>query len=120
MRESSNSENTTAVAATINGKSFANNIDFSGKADPQQQVEWMRELFDVPEEERVERGKQLANLFAADEILAKMTALHAKHKTGDTKDRAAVAKWGMFYAMASRWEACFLFMGRGGCRRSRT
>ena len=96
MRESINSGNATDIAATTNWKMFANNIDFPGKADPQQLVEWMCELIDVSEDERAGRGKQLASLFAANEIHSKMTAVHVKHKTGSTKDRAEVAKWGEY------------------------
>ena len=55
-------------------------------------VEWMCGLFDAPEEERAERDKQLGDLFAANEIRANMTAVHANYETGSTKDRAEVAK----------------------------
>ena len=104
VRESANSENTTATAATINGNMFADNIDFPGKADPQQLAEWICELPNVPEDERAGSGKQLGNgnLFAANEIQATMAAVYAKHKTESTKNRAEVAKWGKYYAMASR------------------
>ena len=62
----------------------------------------MTELMDVPEEECTGCGEQLANLFAANEILAKMTSVHAKHKTRSTKDRQEVAKWGKYYTMTSQ------------------
>ena len=88
VRESINSDTTTAIATTTNWKMLANKIGFLGKADPQQLIEWTCELSDMPEDERAGRGKQLANLFTANEIHSKMTAVHATHKTGSTKDRA--------------------------------
>ena len=62
------------------------------------------------EEERAGRGEQLANLFAANEILSKMTSVYAKHKTGSTENCQEVEKWGKYFAMASRWGGFFLFM----------
>ena len=39
-----------------------------------------------------------------------MTTVHAEHKCGSAKDRAEVAKWDKYYAMASRRKAFFLFV----------
>ena len=113
LREATNTENLTMIKATSAWPILSNNINFAGKADTQQQVEWQAELMGAPKTERAGRGKQLADLLAANQVNSHMPAVHAKYKLGNTKNHGLVAKWGKHYEAAARWEGFFLFIWKG-------
>jgi hypothetical protein len=112
IRESTNAENSAMVEATNYLDIFKNNIDYAGKADAQQHVEYMCELMDVPNNERAGRAKQMAELFVANQIKSKMDPVH-KQLGSAPKNRVKVSDWAKFYTKASRWEAFFVFIWEG-------
>ena len=113
IRQSTNSENKAMIDATNNLEIFNKNIDYSGKADVQQMVEYMAEIMDVPDDERAGRAKQQAELFVANQMKSKMEPVHRQYGNGTAKSRDKVSDWAKHYSRASRWEAFFLFVWEG-------
>jgi hypothetical protein len=113
IRQSTNGENTCLIAATNSWALFNKNIDYSGKDDPQQMVEFMAEIMAVPEEQRAGRAKQHAELYVANQIKSKMGAVHSRYNQSTAKNREKVSDWAKYYSRCSRWEAFFLFVWEG-------
>ena len=113
IRESTNAEKNAMVDATNYLEIFNKNIDYSGKADVQQMVEFMAQIMDVPDDERAGRAKQMAELFVANQMKSKMEPVLRQHGNGTAKSRDTVSDWAKHYSRASRWEAFFLFVWEG-------
>ena len=113
IRESTNAENKSMIEATNSLEIFNKNIDYSGKADVQQMVEFMAQIMDVPEDQRAGRAKQQAELYVANQMKSKMEAVHRQYTGGTAKNREKVSDWAKHYSRCSRWEAFFLFVWEG-------
>jgi hypothetical protein len=66
----------------------------------------------VPNNQRAGRAKQMADLFAANQIKSKMEPV-IKQFGNNNNNRGKVAEWAKHYSKASRWEAFFLFVWEG-------